>query len=84
MKQFKINAQIARKPTRYPTTNTSLTEQKNLQLSLWTQRREAVLHLGLEVEEITEEEVTLPNFWATTTTTTTTKQSRLTSTQTST
>ena len=34
--------------------------------SLWTQPREAALHLGLEVEE---EEVTWPNLWATTTTT---------------
>ena len=30
----------------------------NYQVILWTQLREAALHLGLEAEEITEEEVT--------------------------
>ena len=56
MNKFKMNARIAKKAHMIP--NTSLTEKPTIltTFSLKTQPSKAALHLGLEVEEITEEE----------------------------
>ena len=56
MNKFKMNAQIAKKANMIP--NIYLIEKPTIltTFSLWTQPRKAALHLGLEVEEITEEE----------------------------
>ena len=70
MNKFKKNAQITKKVHMIPKPSLELYRKLTILtiFSLWTQPREAALHLGLEVGEITEEEVTSPNFWASTTT----------------
>ena len=69
MNKFKKNAQITKKVHMIPKPSLELYRKLTILtiFSLWTQPREAALHLGLE------EEVTSPNFWASTTTTTTVK-----------
>lgn len=53
-----MNAQIVKKAHMIPKPSLTTTNNPTIltTISLWTQPREAALYLGLEVEELTEEE----------------------------